>query len=108
MWKLEFLPEALSDLTRLDKALRARITKGINKVVMNPVAGFKSGYGKPLRKQKGKDLSGLYKIKFSDIGIRVVYSLQEQDRIMIIIIVGARADREVYDESYKRKIKYDI
>jgi len=108
MWKIEFLPEALSDLARIDRAVRARVTKGINKFVQNPVAKFKGRYGKPLRNQKGKDLSGLYKIKFRDIGIRVVYSLKEKDGIITIIIVGARANDEVYDEAYKRRIKHDI
>jgi len=108
MWKIEFLPEALSDLAHIDKAVRAQVIKGINKVVQNPVAKFKGGYGKPLRNQKGKDLSGLYKIKYRDIGIRVVYSLKEQNGIMTVIIVGVRADDEVYDEAYKRKVKHDI
>jgi len=108
MWQIEFLPEALSDLARIDKTLRAQVTKGINKVVQNPIAKFKGGYGEPLRNQKGKDLSGLYKIKYRDIGVRVVYVLKEQDGIMTIIIVGARADNEVYDEAYRRRIKHDI
>jgi len=108
MWQMEFLPEALSDLARINKAIRAQLTKGINKVVLNPVAKFKGGYGEPLRNQKGKDLSGLYKIKFCDIGIRVVYALKEQNEIMTVIIVGARADDEVYDEAYRRRIKHDI
>lgn len=108
MWKIEFLPEALSDLARIDKALRAQIIKGINKVVQNPVAKTKGGYGEPLRNQKGKNLSGLYKIKYRDIGIRVVYSLKEKDGIMTVIIVGARVNDEVYDEAYKRRIKYNI
>jgi len=49
MWQMEFLPEALSDLARINKAIRAQLTKGINKVVLNPVAKFKGGYGEPLR-----------------------------------------------------------
>jgi len=49
MWQMEFSPEALSDLARIDKAVRAQVTKGINKVVQNPVAKFKGGYGEPLR-----------------------------------------------------------
>lgn len=108
MWALEFLPEALSDLARIDKAIRAQIIKGINKVMQNPVAKSKGGYGKPLHNQKGKNLTGLFKIKFRDVGIRVVYSLKEQDGIMTVIIIGARADHEVYDEAYKRRIKHDI
>jgi len=33
-----------------------------------------------------------------DIGIRVIYSLIVQKRIMTVIIIGARADDKVYDE----------
>ena len=108
MWKLKFLSEALSDLARIDKSVRAQVIKGINKVLQNPVAKYKGGYGEPLRSQKGRDLSGLYKIKYRDIGIRVVYSLIEQNGIMTVIIVGARADDEVYDEAYKRRVKHNI
>lgn len=108
MWEMEFLLEALSDLARIDKAVRAQVTKGINKVVQNPVAKFKGGYGEPLRNQKGKDLSGLYKIKYRDIGIRVVYALKEQDGIMTVIIVGVRADDEIYNEAYRRRMKHDL
>jgi len=49
MWKLEFLPEALSDLACIDKAVRAQVVKGINKVIQNPVVKFKGGYGESLR-----------------------------------------------------------
>ncbi|NSW90946.1 MAG: type II toxin-antitoxin system RelE/ParE family toxin [Firmicutes bacterium] len=108
MWKIEFLPEAVSDLSRIDKAVRAQVIKGINKVAKNPVAKFKGGYGEPLRNQKGRNLSGLYKIKYRGIGIRVVYALEEKNGIMTIVIVGARADDEVYDEAYRRRIKHDM
>ncbi len=108
MWKIEFLPEALSDLACIDRGVRAQVVKGINKVVQNPVAKYKGGYGKLLRNQKGKDLSGLYKIKYRDIGIRVIYALKEQNEIMTIVIVGARADDEVYNEAYRRKLKHNI
>ncbi len=108
MWKIEFLPEAVSDLLSIDKSVRAQVIKGINKVVKNPVGKFKGGYGEPLSNKKGQDLSGLYKIKYRNIEIRVVYSAKEHNGIMTIIIVGARADNEVYDEAYRRRTKYDI
>jgi mRNA-degrading endonuclease RelE of RelBE toxin-antitoxin system len=46
MWKIEFLPEAISDLSRIDKPIKAIVLKGINKVATNPVAQIKGGYGK--------------------------------------------------------------
>lgn len=108
MWEILFLPEARSDLLRIDKSVRAQVIKGINKVAKNPIAKNKGGYGEPLRNQKGRDLSGLYKIKFRNIGIRVVYSLMVHNGVMTIIIVGARADNEVYDEAYQRRMKQDL
>lgn len=36
-------------------------------------------------------------------GIRVVYKAVEQDGEMIVIVVGARADNEVYREAAKRR-----
>jgi mRNA interferase RelE/StbE len=107
MWEILFLPEARSDLLRIDKSVRAQVIKGINKVAKNPIAKNKGGYGEPLRNQIGKDLSGLFKIKYRTIGIRVVYSLIVQNGVMTIIIVGARADNEVYDEAYQRRMKHE-
>ncbi|MGD8399532.1 MAG: hypothetical protein PVH64_01150 [Bacillota bacterium] len=45
---------------------------------------------------------------YRDLGIRVVYSLKEQDEIMTVIVVGVRADNEVYNQAYKRRIKHGI
>lgn len=51
------------------------------------------------------DLTGLLKIKYRDIGIRVVYKLMEDEKShqMYILVISARADNEVYDLAGKRK-----
>ena len=51
------------------------------------------------------DLTGLLKIKYRDIGIRVVYKLMEDKKShqMYILVISARADNEVYDLAGKRK-----
>ena len=58
--------------------------------------------------QSGIDLSGLMKIKFRKIGIRVVYKVEITDSIMKIVIISARSDDRVYIEAEKRRKKYDI
>lgn len=53
----------------------------------------------------GNNLTGLLKIKFRDIGIRVVYTLIENEKKqqMYILVISSRADNEVYNLSAKRK-----
>lgn len=106
-WSIEFLPEAIDDLKRLDGSVRPQILKGIQKVSRNPLPGS-GGYGKPLGNRSGTDLSGLMKIKFKKVGIRVVYKVEIMQNVMKIIIISARADNQVYEEAEKRRKKYDL
>lgn len=101
-WSIEFLPEAQNDLNRLDGSVRPQILKGIRKVSQNPMPD--GGYGKPL----GNGLSGLMKIKFKKVGVRVVYKIEILENIMKIVIISARADNQVYEEAEKRRRKYGL
>ncbi|MBR3419385.1 MAG: type II toxin-antitoxin system RelE/ParE family toxin [Oscillospiraceae bacterium] len=107
-WKVEFLPEAVSDLKSLDGSVKPQVLKGIHKVRQNPLSQSEGGYGKPLGNLSGNDLSGLMKIKFLKIGIRVVYKVEMTDTVMKVIIISARSDNQVYDEAYKRRSKHDL
>lgn len=102
-WRVEYLPEALSDLKRLDGSIRASVVKGILKVSQNPGA---DEYGKPLGNRSGTALSGLMKIKFKGSGIRVVYKLVQTDRAMRVIVISARADDLVYELAAIRREKH--
>lgn len=95
-YQINFLSEAIDDMKKLDNSFRPQAAKGIQKVSQNPVSVYRGGYGKPLGNRNGANLSGLYKIKFRGTGIRVVYSLEEYDGIMNIIVVSVRADNQVY------------
>ena len=66
------------------------------------------GYGKPLGNKIGINLTNLMKIKFRDLGIRVVYKIERIDGIMKIIVISARTDEQVYKEAAKRREKYDL
>jgi len=48
------------------------------------------------------------KIKFRDLGIRVVYKVIRVDGIMKIIVISARTDEQVYKEAAKRRDKHDL
>lgn len=107
-YQINFIPEALKDLKKLDHSVQPQIVKGIRKVSQNPLSVQQGGYGKPLGNKNGTNLTGLFKIKFQGIGIRVVYSAEEKDRIMTILVIYVRADHQVYQEAFKRKSRYSL
>ena len=97
-WSIEFLPEAKADLDKLDGSVRPQVLKGIAKIRQNPLS---DGY-------LGSDLSGLMKIKFKRLGIRVVYKTEIVDNVVKIIIISARSDGQVYEEAEKRRKKHSM
>lgn len=107
-WSIEFLPEAIDDFHRLDGSVQPQILKGIQKVSQNPLSNKSGGYGKPLGNHSGTDLSGLMKIKFKKVGVRVVYKIEITENTMKIIIISARSDNQVYEEAEKRRKKHKL
>lgn len=53
--------------------------------------------------KSGTNLTNLMKIKFRDLGIRVIYKIERVYGIMKIIVVFARTDEQVYKESKKKR-----
>ena len=107
-WQIEYLEEAKKDLKKLDRSTQIIVLKGIDKVSENPLPAQQGGYGKPLGNKSGTNLTNLLKIKFRDIGIRVVYKVEYTATVMKIIVISARADEQVYKEATKRKTKHDL
>lgn len=106
-WRVDYLPEALKDLRGLDASQRLLVRKAIAKVSQNPLPVSEGGYGKPLG-NKGSNLSGFLKIKLRSSGLRIVYTLIRADSGMLVVIIGARADEEVYKDALHRKEKHDL
>ena len=104
-WKIKYHPLAEEELAKLDGSVRKIVLKGIIKVSSNPIPQSNGGYGKPLGNKNGNNLTGLLKIKYRDIGIRVVYKLLEDEKTheMYILVISARTDNEVYNLAEKRK-----
>lgn len=107
-WKLVYIPEAEKDFKELSGNQRIVVAKALNKVLENPLPVNEGGYGKPLGNNQGNNLSGFLKIKLKSLGIRVVYKLIKINGQMLIVVIGARADDEVYETAKKRAQKHDI
>ena len=101
-WEVKYLPEVLEDLRALDGSQRILVKKAIKKVQTNPLPDTEGGYGKRLDNKGGARLSGFLKIKLRGAGLRVVYQLIRKEDHMVIVVIGARADDEVYDIAHKR------
>jgi mRNA interferase RelE/StbE len=107
-WQIVYLEEAKKDLKKLDRSTQIVVLKGIDKVSENPLPMQQGGYGKPLGNKTGTNLTNLMKIKFREIGIRVVYKIEYTAAAMKIIVISARTDEQVYREAAKRRAKYDL
>ncbi|MCD7748622.1 MAG: type II toxin-antitoxin system RelE/ParE family toxin [Oscillospiraceae bacterium] len=107
-WKVKYIPEAVKDLQDLDGNPRKIVRKAIQKVSENPLPSSEGGLGKPLGNKGNHNLTGLLKIKLRSVGIRVVYKLVRQDNDMVVIVIGARADDEVYDIASQRAEKHRL
>lgn len=104
-WSIKYHPSAYDELSNLDGSIKKIVLKGIIKVSANPKPQSEGGYGKPLGNKGGNNLTGLLKIKFRNIGIRVVYKLIEDEKTheMYILVISVRSDNEVYNVAGKRK-----
>lgn len=107
-WKLVYLPEAAKDLKNLAGNQRLLVVKAIDKVLQNPLPASEGGYGKPLGNKQGNDLAGFLKIKLRSAGIRVVYKLIRTETEMLVVVIGARADDEVYETAQHRVQKNNL
>ena len=101
-WEIKYLPEAVRDLKKLDGSQRVLVARAIKKVSANPLPASEGGYGKPLGNKGGNNLTNLLKIKLRGPGIRGVYELVRTETSMLIVVVGAREDDEVYEIASKR------
>lgn len=108
MWDVKYLPEALDDLDELDGSQRKLVLKSMEKIRKNPLSQQEGGYGKLLGKRGNTDLTGFLKIKLRASGLRLVYKVIKQEDRMLIVVIGAREDKEVYSIADKRIKKNDL
>lgn len=99
-WIVRYLPEAEEDLRRLDGSVIREVRKAIEKLKANPEIGKPLGH-------KQVNLTGLRKVKLRKAGIRIVYKIQFIENSLLIIVVGFRADEEVYKIADKRMKNLD-
>jgi mRNA interferase RelE/StbE len=113
IWHIKITAEAQKDFDRLDREIRGQVLAGIVKVSGAPMPS-PHGYGKPLGHRNGTNLTGFFKIKYKNSGIRVVYTLFPENMVMNIVVISERDDGYCYaltaalHEKYGDEILKDI
>jgi len=95
-YKVEFLSEAAREFDALDGSLKRVAAKQIDKLAERPELG------EPLGKRMGIDLTGYRKISFGKKGYRIVYEIQRERLMILIIGIGTRERAEIYREVARR------
>lgn len=95
-YKIEFLPDAAQEFEALDGSLKKIAAKQIEKLAERPELG------EPLGKRMGIDLTGYRKIYFGRKAYRIVYEIQRQKLVVLIIGIGKRERAEIYREVARR------
>ncbi len=92
-YNLAFLPSALKEWEKLDNSIKVQFKKKLAERLISPHTPASS-----LR-----DWPNHYKIKLKTIGYRLVYEVQEPDKLLLVIAVGKRENNHVYELAKKRR-----
>jgi mRNA interferase RelE/StbE len=93
MYRVEFRPIAAKEWKKLDKSVSNQFLKILNRRLVEPRIESARLSG---------DLDGMYKISLQKVGYRLVYEVEDDPQIVLVIAVGKRANKEVYMEASKR------
>ena len=100
-WKVELTDAAEEDFSRLDGSLRKLVRKKLAKLEENPYIG------EELHNRSGCDLRGYYKLYFQGTRYRIVYRIEHEVLIVLVVGIGQRAHSAVYRMVASRTGEYD-
>ncbi|MCO5082474.1 MAG: type II toxin-antitoxin system RelE/ParE family toxin [Rhizobiaceae bacterium] len=91
-YELEFLESALKEWKALDANTREQLRKKLRERCENPHV--------PSAKLRGS--SDRYKIKLRSAGYRLVYTVEDDRLVVLVIAIGRRDRSEVYEKAKLR------
>jgi mRNA interferase RelE/StbE len=92
-FRLQFLPEALDEWNALDGSVREVLRKALKKRLEQP---------RPPGAQLHGDLRNCYKIKLRKQGYRLVYSVEDNVLIVLVLAIDKREDMAAYRSAVER------
>jgi mRNA interferase RelE/StbE len=92
-YRLLFVPQALAEWKSLDGSVKENLKKLLAKRLNNPHVPGGELHG---------ELSGHYKIKLNKQGVRLVYAVEDDALIVMVMSVDRREDSIVYKSAVAR------
>jgi mRNA interferase RelE/StbE len=92
-YRLKFIPVALDEWQALDGSIKEPLRKALKKRLDNPHAPGSRLHG---------DLAGCYKIKLRKMGYRLVYSVEDDILVVLVLSVNRRDGLVVYQDAAQR------
>ena len=93
VYTLKFVPSALTEWRALDGSVKVNLKKLLAKRLENPHVP-----GSELR----GELRGCYKIKLRKQGYRLVYQVEDEAVVVLVLAVGKREDDSAYRAAFAR------
>lgn len=92
-FRLQFLPEALDEWNALDGSIREVLRKALKKRLEHPCTPGAQLHG---------DLRNCYKIKLRKQGYRLVYSVEDDVLIVLVLAIDKREAMAAYRSAVER------
>lgn len=89
--------EAREDLHDLDGAARRIVAEGLMKLRTDPQLR-----GQPLGSRASGDLTTFRKLVVGNRTYRIVYRVESSDTVVVVWVIGKRADQEAYELAMTR------
>jgi len=94
-YRLKFLPDALDEFQRLDGSVRSNLKKVLAKRLDKPHVPGGELHG---------DLVNCYKIKLRKQGVRLVYQVEDDALVVLVLAVDRREDNAAYRSAIARLV----
>lgn len=92
-YRLKFLPEALDEWNALDGSIKEVLRKALKKRLEQPRTPGAQLYG---------ELRDCYKIKLRKQGYRLIYSVEDNVLIVLVLAIDKREDMAAYRSAVER------
>lgn len=92
-YRLKFLPEAIEEWNALDGSVKEVLRKALKKRLQQPHTPGAQLHG---------DLRNCYKIKLRKQGYRLVYSVEDDALVVLVLAVDKREDMAAYRSAVER------
>lgn len=92
-YRLKFLPEAIEEWNALDGSVKEVLRKALKKRLLQPRTPSAQLHG---------DLRNCYKIKLRKQGHRLVYSVEDDALVVLVLAIDKREDMAAYRSAVER------